>query len=911
MLELKNISKTYATGDSKVEALKGINLEFRQCEFVSILGPSGCGKTTLLNIIGGLDQYTSGDLFINGISTKFYKDRDWDNYRNHSIGFVFQNYNLIPHQTVLSNVELALTLSGISKEERRRRATEALKKVGLGDQLKKKPAQMSGGQMQRVAIARAIINNPDILLADEPTGALDTETSVQVMEILKEISKDRLVIMVTHNPELAEAYSTRIIKLLDGNLISDSAPYTAEKSEKDTSKQPPKKKNKKNSMSHATAISLSFNNLLTKKGRTFMTSFAGSIGIIGIALILALSSGIQGFIDKVQRETLSTYPLQIQAETVDFTSMITGLQEIANSEEIKEKDPNKIYSSDIMGKFLQTIQKEARANDLGNFKNIIEKNDNGIKDKINAVDYDYNVALNIYSFKDPEKAIRVNPSPIMDLVVQMMTGDSAAASSSMAQQFSSMYNFDMWSQMLAGKDGELIHSIIDDQYELVGDESKWPTKYNEVLLVVDKNNRINDLALYTLNIKDQSVMHERFEQIMKGEAVETDDITDYDLGEIIGMNFYLAPSHIFYEYDEVKKVWIDHSTDGEKGLKEYFDSLEGNNAPIELKITGIIRPREDAVAASITGAIAYTNALAQHVMDLSNQSAVVKEQLEKKDFDILTGLPFSTNTISKDEITSEMILGILSQSPDEMSQNMAVWIQEGMKLGVLSERTVVQMFESMIQTEATYEANLAKLGYIDPNAPQAINIYTASFEDKDALIELIEAHNDKVSSEGKEELAIEYTDLVGLLMSSISTIINIISYVLIGFVSISLVVSSIMIGIITYISVLERTKEIGILRAMGASKKDISRVFKAETGIVGLLSGLVGIGVTVLLTLPINLIVYNLTNDSSTVVSNIASLPVGGAVILVIISVCLTLIGGLIPSKLAAKKDPVEALRTE
>ncbi len=913
MLKLKEIKKSYVTGDTKVDALKGVNIEFRKCEFVSILGPSGCGKTTLLNIVGGLDQYTEGDLSINGISTKHYKDRDWDDYRNHSVGFVFQSYNLIPHQTVLSNVELALTLSGVSKDERRKRAVAALEKVGLGDQLKKKPSQMSGGQMQRVAIARAIINDPEILLADEPTGALDTETSVQVMEILKEISKDRLVIMVTHNPELAETYSTRIIRLLDGVVTDDSNPYvvsefTTDKSEKAPSK---KKKQKKNSMSHKTAISLSFNNLLTKKGRTFMTSFAGSIGIIGIALILALSSGIQGFIDKVQRETLSTYPLQIKSETVDYSGLLMGMQAAQSEGVIENKDPNAIYSSDIMGQFLKTLLSEVRKNDLSNFKNYIDNNEDGIYDLISAIDYDYNVALNVYSMKD-DKAVQVNPSPIMEMVFEKVMGGSGPMPNTemMGQDMSQMYNFDMWQQMLAGKKGELINDLLFDQYELVGENSKWPSKYDEVVIVVDGENRISDLALYTLNIKDQSIIEERFDAIFGGQELETDEITKYTMEELLSQKFYLAPSDIYLEYDEENKIWIDHSED--KDMNAYFQKLlsddDKGNDPIEIKVSGIIRPKPDAVATSLTGAVAYTSALTDYIIERVNKSdAVVSQMNENKDIDIFTGLPFPKDD---KEWTIEDIKEIIKENlPEAEATQLLAQIDMAVMMG--KDKEIIDKFKGEMLTEATYEGNLKKLGYVDLNAPSSINIYTSSFEEKDLLTETIDRYNKRVKDEGKEELAIEYTDIVGFLMSSISTIINIISYVLIGFVSISLVVSSIMIGIITYISVLERTKEIGILRAMGASKKDISRVFKAETGIVGLFSGLVGIGVTVLLTIPINVIVFALTENTSTAVSNIAKLPVGGAIILVIISVVLTLIGGLIPSKLAAKKDPVEALRSE
>ena len=922
MLKLKNITKAYVTGDTTVMALKGVDIEFRKCEFVSVLGQSGCGKTTLLNIIGGLDQYTDGDMSINGTSTKNYKDRDWDDYRNHSVGFVFQSYNLIPHQSVLSNVELALTLAGVSKEERRKRAIAALEKVGLGDQLKKRPSQMSGGQMQRVAIARAIINDPEILLADEPTGALDTETSVQVMEILKEISKDRLVIMVTHNPELAEQYSTRIIRLLDGKVISDSDPYSVAEYKTESKIEPAtkekKKKQKKNSMSHKTAISLSMNNLMTKKGRTFMTSFAGSIGIIGIALILALSSGIQGFIDKVQRETLSTYPLQIQSETVDYSGLLVGMQSVAEENQSIEKDPNAIYSSDIMGKFLKTLLSEVRSNDLGNFKEFIDSNTDGILDLISAIDYDYKLNLNVFSVKN-DKAVQVNPSPIMNLMFEKMMGTSGGMSSmqgsfmgqDMSEMYSEMYNFDMWQQMISGKDGKLINDLFFDQYELVGEKSKWPEKYNEVVLVVDENNRISDLALYTLNIKDQAIMEDRFDDIFSGKELETDEITKYTFDDLLNQKFYLATTDVYFEYDEKSKKWIDHTQDEDMSayIMKLLSDDNKENDPVEIKVSGIIRPKEDAVATSLTGAIAYTTALTDFFIDrVNNGKALLSQMGEMKDVDIFSGVAFSTENVT---LTIENVKQFIRDSlPAAEAEQKIAQIEMAMGMGY-SEEDIINMMKEFLVTDATYEENVKKLGYVDVNTPSSINIYTATFEDKDLLTEIIDNYNKKVKNEGKEELAIEYTDIVGLLMSSISTIINLISYVLIGFVSISLVVSSIMIGIITYISVLERTKEIGILRAMGASKKDISRVFKAETGIVGLFSGLVGIGCTLLLTIPINLIVDALTKDSSTRVSQIASLPVGGAIILVIISVVLTLIGGLIPSKLAAKKDPVEALRSE
>ena len=840
MLELSDIRKNYDTGAASVEALKGINLRFRDCEFVSILGQSGCGKTTMLNIIGGLDQYTSGDLKINGKSTKNFKDRDWDAYRNNSIGFVFQSYNLIPHQSVLSNVELALTLSGVSKSERRKRAVEALEKVGLGEHIHKKPNQMSGGQMQRVAIARALVNNPDILLADEPTGALDTDTSVQIMEILKEISKDRLIIMVTHNPELAMKYSTRIIRLLDGNITDDSNPYTKEQMEEDIlnidtselklsekDKKESRQKKSKTSMSFLTALSLSTNNLMTKKARTLLTAFAGSIGIIGIALILAISNGIQDYINRVQRETLSSYPVQLQAESVDVGSLVQNMS--SNKEQESEHNEDRIYSNNIMTEIVNTMTSTVQRNNLEAFRKYIEKDDDRIKNLASDIQYSYSLPLYIYDTDTKDKVTRLNPSTVMENMYGMSVSEGGMMSAG-------MQNTSVWTQLLNNQD------LLDEQYDMVA--GNWPQNYNEVVIVVNNDNEIDDYTLYSLGFKNPDEVKKIFQSAMSGDSYETEE-TSYSYDEVLNKIFKVVLPGDLYRYNEKIKIWED-MTKNEEYMKAVVDESE------EIKISGIIRPKENVVNTSIASGIGYTSALMEHLIEENNGTQIVKEQLADKDTDVFSGLSFE------------------------------------------DAKTL------------TYESNSAILGITDADNPSGILIYAKNFEEKEQIEDIIKEYNDKAKQEEREADVINYTDYVGIMMSSVSTIITAISSVLIAFVAISLAVSSIMISIITYISVLERTKEIGILRSIGASKKDISRVFNAETLIEGFASGVLGIIITLILCIPANIIIENVTD-----IANVAKLPWVGAVILIIISMCLTMLAGFIPAKMAAKKDPVVALRTE
>lgn len=881
MLKLSNIVKEYVTGDLKVEALKGVGVTFRDNEFVSILGQSGCGKTTMLNIIGGLDHYTSGDLIINGVSTKEYKDRNWDMYRNNSVGFVFQSYNLIPHQTVLANVELALTLSGVSRKERRQRAIDALNKVGLGDQLNKKPNQMSGGQMQRVAIARAIVNDPDILLADEPTGALDTQTSVQVMEILKEISKDRLIIMVTHNPELAEKYSSRIIRLLDGKITDDSDPYDAEvELKKADDRKTVKQKSKKKSMSFLTALSLSFNNLLTKKGRTFMTAFAGSIGIIGIALILSLSHGVQQYIDDVQRDTLASYPVTIEKETMDVGSMVEAMT--GQMEDVEDhSDEDKIYSSDIMVDLMSTMTAEMKSNNLKAFKKYIEDNDDKFSDEIiSNIQYTYDVPINIYTENENGTVTQVNPSKVFDNMGQTTGQENLFGTADQHMQMSGMNVF-----------RELYNSeeMLEQQYDVIA--GKWPEKENEVVLIADVNNQVSDFALYSIGMKDQNELTEIMKALMAGESYETKQV-NYTFDEILRRKFRLVLPTDYYSYDKATKQWVDKSEDD-----FYMTSVVTKG--MEISVVGIIRPDEDSkTKQNETGGIGYTSKLTRYVIDSVNNSDIVKQQNENKDVDVFTGIPFEMDEESM-KVTMEVVKEYMSKLPLEEQEQYKTYMQS------MSEEQIITMFKKQMEantTEATYEGNLTKLGVCDLSDPKTINIYAKGFEQKDTLSELIKDYNNEVEEEDK----IEYTDYIALMMSSVTTIINAISYILIAFVAISLIVSSIMIGIITYISVLERTKEIGILRAIGASKKDVSRVFNAETMIVGFTAGLIGIIVTLLMLIPINSVINHLTD-----IRGLAKLPLAGGVSLVIISVVLTLIAGLMPSNVAAKKDPVEALRSE
>lgn len=837
MLELNGIRKTYVTGTTSVEALKGIDLKFRDSEFVSILGQSGCGKTTLLNIIGGLDKYTSGDLKINGRSTKDFKDRDWDAYRNNSIGFVFQSYNLIPHQTVLSNVELALTLSGVSKAERRQRATEALEKVGLKEQIHKKPNQMSGGQMQRVAIARALVNDPDILLADEPTGALDTQTSIQIMDLLKEISKDRLIIMVTHNPELATQYSTRIIRLLDGTITDDSNPYNGEddniatKTDEDslTDKKSGKTKKKKTSMSFFTALSLSLNNLMTKKTRTILTAFAGSIGIIGIALILSISNGIQNYIDRMQRDTLSSYPIQLQKESVDVSSMIENM--MGNKDKNVDHDKDKIYSNNIMTDMVNSMVAEVNSNNLKAFKSYLENHKCDVDGYISDIQYSYDVPLYIYSTDTSDGVTQLNPSSVMENMYGMsVSGDGMMSAG--------MQNTSVWSRLFDNR------QMLDEQYDLIA--GSWADNYNEVMLVVDENNEIDDYTLYSLGFKDPAEVKKIFKNVMAGNSYETEE-TQYTYDEVLDKKFKLVLPTELYRYNDTFGIWEDASHDD-----EYMTTVV-NNAE-EVKIAGIIRKNPDAASVSVSSGVAYTKDLMPHIIEKVNETQIVKQQLADPEKDVFTGMSFD------------------------------------------NDKTSI----------STLENNKSLLGIASEDNPSEIDIYAKDFDSKEKLQDFIKNYNDKVTADGRDEDTINYTDYVGILMSSVSTIITAISSVLIAFVAISLVVSSIMIGIITYISVLERTKEIGVLRSIGASKKDVSRVFNAETLIEGFVSGAMGIIITLILCIPANAVIKNVTD-----ISNVAQLPVAGAVILVIISMLLTTIAGLIPAKMAAKKDPVVALRTE
>lgn len=981
MLKLTDIVKDYAVGDEHVHALKGISIEFRKSEFVAILGPSGCGKTTLLNIIGGLDKYTSGDLCINGRSTKMFKDADWDAYRNHSVGFVFQSYNLIPHQTVLANVELALTLSGVGKSERRKRAIAALEKVGLGDQLKKKPNQMSGGQMQRVAIARALVNDPEILMADEPTGALDSTTSVQIMEILKEISKEKLVIMVTHNPELAEQYATRIVRCLDGDVQSDSMPY-------DSSTEPAghsedmKKLGRKTSMSFGTALSLSLNNLMTKKGRTILTSFAGSIGIIGIALILSVSTGVQKYIDRVQEDTLSSYPITINAREVDMTSMMTSFMGANRDDEEGAEDapePDKVYENRIMSDMMDSMRSiETQENNLVKFKEFLD-NSEEFKSYASAVSYSYDADMNFYVENTDGEIVR---SDVLELISRLYSELGVSASSS---TLSSYMQISAWQEMLSGIGGELISPTITDQYDVIS--GRWPESYDEVVVVVDDNNEISDMMLYALGLKTIDGIINDMTVAAEGNEAELEK-TSWSYEDILGIDFRVIPS--CDKYQKSGEGYID-ATETETGLKYLFDS---DNA-IKLKVVGIIRKSDNAVASFMNGAIGYTSALTEYVIDRAAESELIKAQKENPEVDVISGLKFPVEgeEITEEEIAQTVDAWLSKQSEAEKAavytemmsvpeesylQTMAMQYRQTLtteaadkmiidaavaqtqmdeatvadyvanmdpaekeelimqiaaagaaqqyaeqvsaQLGAYSTEQLAAMLDSAdltpaqyktvfdnhipaTRSDSTYEEVLRLLGDVDKASPSAIYIYAASFEDKDNISDLIESYN----SDMEEEDKISYTDYVKLLMSSVTTIISAISYVLMAFVAISLVVSSIMIGIITYISVLERTKEIGILRAVGASKKDISRVFNAETMIVGFVAGAMGIGITLLLLIPINIVLHVLTGIE--ILS--ASLPVAGALILVAISITLTLISGLIPSGIAAKKDPVVALRTE
>ncbi len=1034
MLELNQIVKTYVTGDNEVHALNGVSLKFRRNEFVSILGPSGCGKTTLLNIVGGLDQYTSGDLIINGVSTKKFKARDWDTYRNHSVGFVFQSYNLIPHQSVLSNVELALTLSGVSKSERRARAIKALEEVGLGDQLQKRPSQMSGGQMQRVAIARALVNNPDILLADEPTGALDTTTSVQIMELLKEVAKDRLVIMVTHNPELAEEYSTRIVRLRDGVIVDDSAPFEGEPAdpvEETPKKEKNKKAQKKTSMSFLTALSLSRNNLLTKKGRTILTSFAGSIGIIGIALILSLSNGIQLFIDQVQEDTLSTYPLTISKTTSDYTAMLSAMTQVTEVD-VDSLDENMIYVDDSLGTMMGAMSATVE-NDLTAFKAHLDAHYDEIKDAVSDIQYTYDLNLHIYHNSEQYGMTQVSPTTIFDKMGPAFQGIGEMMNSMSETMGGSMGGMNIFTEMIDNQD------LLDQQYELVGEGSHWPEQPNEVVLVVGKNNTISKMALYMLGVEDQSKLEDIMSDLMTEGKYEADHMEPIPLEDFLGMKFYVLNSYEFYEKSG-KSYTTDDGTVYEKWQKNPLSTQKDfvTENGTELIISGIVRPKPGISAGSITGVVGYTRALTDQMLTDAASSELIQQQKKAPAYNALTGLKFERTVYTKENINElidkvddatmeqlyafmtaqilgseeflskftvnessfmlfasimnqeqqstlintmlaaakanpanamsleflrgavatyklgpeganvsfEKLLPLLSteeglmiingipkteQSPMEIKglkdlcdattmaniyanmeeQILSMTVNEEtfpMLLGFMGDDEFALMEETLYnmapQTDATYESVMIDLGAAEKATPSSINFYAKDFASKDKIEQFIQDYSDSQTDETKK---IQYNDVIGTLMSSVSTIIDVISYILVAFVSVSLVVSSIMIGIITYISVLERTKEIGILRAIGASKRDISRVFNAETLIVGFIAGLFGVGLTLLLCLPINLVIHLLTD-----MTNInAVLPWGAALILVAISMFLTFIAGLIPARVASKKDPVEALRSE
>ena len=1034
MLQIKDIYKEYRTGDLVQKALDHVSLNLRDNEFVAILGPSGSGKTTLLNIIGGLDQYDSGDLVINEISTKNYKDKDWDSYRNHTIGFVFQSYNLIPHQDILSNVELALTISGISKSERRQRAVEALEEVGLGEQIHKKPNQLSGGQMQRVAIARALVNNPDILLADEPTGALDSDTSVQVMDLLKEVAKDRLVVMVTHNPELAQAYATRIVELRDGKIRSDSDPLEL----KPTHWMEPEHKNMgKSSMSFLTALSLSFNNLKTKKARTILTSFAGSIGIIGIALILSLSTGVNQYIQSIEEETLSEYPLQIQSTGFDLTSMMGDAQQSGSDKEKENKETESKKAAQVhVSEMITNMFSKIGSNDLASLKQYFDSGDSKIDNYTNAVEYTYDVSPQIYS-SDTKNIRQVHPDNSFS---SLGLGSSTSSNSLMSSMMSTNVFFQM-----PGKD-----SLYKDQYDVKA--GRWPKKYNECVLVLTGNGNISDFMLYTLGLRDYDELDKMIEEFSKDETVKVpDDISSsYSYDDILNTKFKIVNPSDCYQYDKQYNVYRD-KTDDTNYMKKVLDKSE------DLTIVGIVQPSEDATATMMSSGIYYPASLTDHVIEEAQSSEIVKKQLDQPDVDVFTGKKFddkkssqldmnSLFTVDTDKLkqafsidqsklgagagsldlsgiqidTSSMpsidtdalfegmdleldedqvtklsdqltsgfesylkknnltdeenmdtyfmaylqtddaqsllqngMSGIIQSSglADQFQQNLEKQMQSAMQQYAqtiskslqkqISSAMQQQMsslannFQNAIQIDAskfqdaiqmnmneeelselmmslmtsdtsTYENNLQKLGYADFDEPGGINIYPKDFENKEKVIEILDDYNARMEKTDEDKV-ISYTDYVGTLMSSVTDIINVISYVLIAFVAISLVVSSIMIGVITYISVLERKKEIGILRAIGASKHNISQVFNAETFIIGLLAGVLGIVITLLLLIPGNMLIHNIAGTTNVN----AQLPVMGAVILITLSVILTLIGGLIPSRKAAKSDPVTALRSE
>lgn len=912
MLQIQNIKKEFVTGDLTQVALDGVSLNLRDNEFVAILGPSGSGKTTLLNIIGGLDRYDSGDLIINNISTKKYKDRDWDSYRNHTIGFVFQSYNLIPHQSILSNVELALTISGISKKERRTRAKEALERVGLGNQIHKKPNQLSGGQMQRVAIARALVNDPDILLADEPTGALDTETSVQVMDLLKEVAKDRLVVMVTHNPELAEEYATRIVRLKDGKILGDTDPFDV----KQEKLAPPSHKNMgKSSMSFWTSLALSFNNLSTKKARTLLTAFAGSIGIIGIALILSLSTGVNDYIADIQKDTMVSYPITIDAQTFDLSSVLSmGRTNTENESGEAEHDLDGVYSDPRDLEMASAMTTSLTENNLTEFKKYLDNADSSIHQHIgeNGIVYSYDTKFGVYTFDPDGVFVNTDGTSLEDSRASMVNTMSSV--SPVASMASSMVNSNFM-ELLPGQDGELISSAVKESYDVI--YGSWPTAYDEVVLVVNKNNEISASTLYELGMLPSEEYKEFMSKIKSGEDIDAEQ-QKWSFEEICEKELYLIPACDTYVKNEFGNYEsISGDADKMAALTE---------SALKLKIVGVVRSVDDADYNPMTSPFGYTKALSDYVISYTERSEVVKAQRADKEHNVINGAQFSPkddeakiedtkayleNMTVEEKATMSRALFAQAYSANQQNAQAVVDMSDAqlaealdgmIASGQIGDEALLGIYDSYISA-GSYDENMSAFGVVSLDAPSSISIYADTFEDKDAISDCIKEYNEGVSEENK----ITYTDYVGLLMSSVTTIIDVISYVLIAFVAVSLVVSSIMIGIITYISVLERTKEIGILRAIGASKQNISQVFNAETFIIGLCSGLMGIGITLLLLIPGNAIIHSLTGSMDVN----AVLPVEGAVILVVLSVVLTLIGGLIPAKNAANRDPVAALRTE
>lgn len=913
MLQIENISKKYVTGDLVQQALKNVSLTLRDNEFVAILGPSGSGKTTLLNVIGGLDRYDSGDLIINGISTQKYKDRDWDSYRNHTIGFVFQSYNLIPHQTVLSNVELALTISGIPKSERRKRAKKALEEVGLGDQIHKKPNQMSGGQMQRVAIARALVNNPDILLADEPTGALDTETSIQVMELLKQVAKDRLVVMVTHNPELAEEYANRIVRLKDGEITDDTNPYVVEKSKVE---KPQHKNMGKSSMSIFTSLALSFNNLKTKKGRTLLTSFAGSIGIIGIALILALSNGVNNYIADVQKDTMTSYPITINAQDMDLTSVMNDGQSAAVEKENVDHKKDKVYSNTTDLEMTSSMTSSVSENNLTKFKEYIDDKDSEINKYIgeNGVVYSYDTSFGVYSY-DPNKKL-VNSDGSSFKTEKDNSNSTFSQMTSMSSQMTSMMGGSKngFSELMPGKGDNLVSGAVKENYDLL--YGHYPEKYNEVVLVLDTNNEIRSTDLYKLGLLPAKEYEKYMDEINKGKKVNP-DTSKWSYEDACKHSFYLIPACDYYEKTS-NGTYKNISDDDQK-----MNKILKNNA-IKLKISGVIRLK-DSDNRIISQPVGYTQTLTKYIIDYTNKSDVVKAQKKSKDVNILSNMRFAPDGkkekiadakkylnglgVSEKAKLCKNIMNSVYGNDKQMQSQLANLTEEQLASSLdqfvknnPDDKVMLNIYDTYI-SPGSYDDNMKEFGVVDLATPSSINIYVDSFEDKDGIRTAVDNYNNGAREKDK----ISYTDYVALLMSSVTTIINVISYILIAFVAVSLIVSSIMIGIITYISVLERTKEIGILRAIGASKRNISQVFNAETFIIGLCSGIIGIGLSELILIPSNAIIHSLmgTTDVN------ATIPIVAGIVLVVISVLLTLIGGLIPAKKAAKKDPVIALRSE